>query len=157
LGFIAKNLDGYLPAIRGHTDADNALFATVDRAITADIPEAFESLALQQAVEAWLQAVFACNAYIDSEAPWTLRKTDPERMETVLATLYICIAQLAVAISPVIPASSAKLLDTLGIAGDLRNLAGIRSHWYSPLAESDHRIIAPAPLFPRLELPAEAA
>ena len=49
------------------------------------------------------------------------------------------------------------MLDTLGIAGDLRNLAGIRSHWYSPLAESDHRIIAPAPLFPRLELPAEAA
>jgi methionyl-tRNA synthetase len=102
-----------------------------------------------------LQAVFACNAYIDSEAPWTLRKTDPERMETVLATLYICIAQLAVAISPVIPASSAKLLDTLGIPEDLRNLTGIRSHWYSPLAESDYQIIAPTPLFPRLELPAD--
>jgi methionyl-tRNA synthetase len=86
-----------------------------------------------------------------------LRKTDPERMETVLATLYICIAQLAVAISPVIPASSAKLLDTLGIPVDLRNLAGIRSHWYSPLAESDYQIIAPAPLFPRLELPADEA
>ncbi|MCZ8136647.1 MAG: methionine--tRNA ligase [Porphyrobacter sp.] len=157
LGFIAKNLDGYLPAIRGHSEADNALFAAVDRAITTDIPEAFESLALQQAVEAWLQAVFACNAYIDSEAPWTLRKTDPERMETVLATLYICIAQLAVAISPVIPASSAKLLDTLGIPDDLRTIAGIRSHWYSPLAESDYRIIAPTPLFPRLELPAEEA
>ncbi|GAA0765877.1 methionyl-tRNA synthetase [Erythromicrobium ramosum] len=157
LGFIAKNLDGYLPAIRGHTDADNALFAAVDRAITVDIPEAFESLALQQAAEAWLQAVFACNAYIDSEAPWTLRKTDPERMETVLATLYICIAQLAVAISPVIPASSAKLLDTLGIPEDLRTIQGIRSHWYSPLAENDHRIIAPAPLFPRLELPLDEA
>jgi methionyl-tRNA synthetase len=157
LGFIAKNLDGYLPAIRGHTEADSALFAAVDRAIATEIPEAFESLALQQAVEAWLQAVFACNAYIDSEAPWTLRKTDPERMETVLATLYICISQLAVAISPVIPVSSAKLLDTLGIPEDLRNFSGIRSHWYSPLAESDHRIIAPTPLFPRLELPAEEA
>ncbi|MDP5102948.1 MAG: class I tRNA ligase family protein, partial [Erythrobacter sp.] len=155
LGFIAKNLDGYLPAIHGHSDADAALFAVVDRAITTDIPEAFENLALQQGVEAWLQAVFACNAYIDSEAPWTLRKTDPERMETVLATLYICIAQLAVAISPVIPASSAKLLDTLGIPEDLRSFAGIRSHWYSPLAESNYRIIAPTPLFPRLDLPAE--
>jgi methionyl-tRNA synthetase len=157
LGFIAKNLDGYLPAIRGHTEADSTLFATVDRALTTEIPEAFESLALQQAVEAWLQAVFACNAYIDSEAPWTLRKTDPERMETVLATLYICIAQLAVAISPVIPASSAKLLDTLGIPEGLRTIQGIRSHWYSPLAENDHRIIAPTPLFPRLELPADEA
>jgi methionyl-tRNA synthetase len=77
-------------------------------------------------------------------------------METVLATLYIAIAQLAVAISPVIPASSTKLLDMLGIPDDLRNLEGIRSHWYSPLAESDYQIIAPTPLFPRLELPAEA-
>lgn len=157
LGFIAKNLDGYLPAIRGHDAADTALFETVDRAITTEIPQSFESLALQQAVEAWLQAVFACNAYIDAQAPWTLRKTDPERMETVLATLYICIAQLAVAISPVIPASSAKLLDMLGVPEDLRNLEGIRSHWYSPLAESDYRLSPPMPLFPRLELPVEAA
>lgn len=157
LGFIAKNLEGYLPAIHGHEPADATLFDAVDRAITTDIPQAFESLALQQAVEAWLQAVFACNAYIDAQAPWTLRKTDPERMETVLATLYICIAQLAVAISPVIPASSAKLLDMLGIPDDLRNLEGIRSHWYSPLAESNYQIVAPTPLFPRLELPVEAA
>lgn len=157
LGFIAKNLEGYLPAIRGHDAADTALFEIVDRAITTEIPQAFENLALQQAVEAWLQAVFACNAYIDAQAPWTLRKTDPERMETVLATLYICIAQLAVAISPVIPASSAKLLDMLGVPDDLRNLDGIRSHWYSPLAESDYQLSPPTPLFPRLELPAEDA
>ncbi|WP_324075735.1 MAG: methionine--tRNA ligase [Erythrobacter sp.] len=157
LGFIAKNLEGYLPAIHGHQDADSALFETVDRAISTEIPQAFESLALQQAVEAWLQAVFACNAYIDAQAPWTLRKTDPKRMETVLATLYICIAQLAVAISPVIPASASKLLDMLGIPENLRDLEGIRGHWYSPLAESNYQLAPPTPLFPRLELPAEEA
>ncbi len=155
LGFIAKNLDGSLPQIFGHTEADNALFETVDRAINEDVPAHFEKLALQQGVEAWLQAVFACNAYIDAEAPWTLRKTDPERMQTVLATLYICIAQLAVAIQPVIPASSSRLLDAMGIAPDIQTYTGIRSHWYSPLAESDFRIAAPKPLFPRLEMPEE--
>lgn len=152
LGFIAKNLSGRLPEIHGHTDADNELFKTVDQAIRTDMPEAFEELALQRAVEAWLQAVFACNSYIDSEAPWTLRKTDPERMQTVLATLYICIAQLAVAIQPVIPASAARLLDTIGIDQKQRTYAGIRSHWYSPLADSEFTIVAPKPLFPRLEL-----
>jgi methionyl-tRNA synthetase len=155
LGFMAKNLDGYLPEIHGHTDADNALFAAVDKAISTDIPQAFEDLALQQGVEAWLQAVFACNAYIDAEAPWALRKTDPERMETVLATLYICIVQLATAIQPVIPASAQKLLDMMGIPQDCRTYEGIRSHWYSPLAESEFQIEKPAPLFPRLELPSE--
>ncbi|MEM6476246.1 MAG: methionine--tRNA ligase [Pseudomonadota bacterium] len=155
LGFIAKNLDGNLPEINGFTESDNALFEAVDRAISTDIPEAFEALALQQAVEAWLQAVFACNAYIDAEAPWALRKSDPDRMHTVLATLYICIARLAAAIQPVIPASAERLLDTMGIAPDLRTYEGIRSDWYSGLASSDFRITAPKPLFPRLELPQE--
>jgi methionyl-tRNA synthetase len=157
LGFIAKNLDGHLPAIHGHTGADAELFAAVSKAVQEDIPAAFDALALQQAVEIWLKAVFACNAYIDSEAPWTLRKTDPERMETVLATLYICIAQLAVAILPVIPSSSGKLLDTMGVGAALRTFAKIGSHWYAPLAESGFRIAQPSPLFPRLELPLDEA
>lgn len=156
LGFIAKNLDGYLPAIHGHQPTDVALMQTVDRAISEEMPTAFASLALQQGVESWLQAVFACNAYIDSEAPWALRKTDPQRMETTLATLYICIAQLALAIQPVIPESSEKLLQVMGIADDLRSYAGIRGHWYSALAESGHRIVAPQPLFPRLDMPEQA-
>ncbi|MCR2833812.1 methionine--tRNA ligase [Parerythrobacter lacustris] len=157
LGFIAKNLDGNLPAIHAHEAADIELLDAVAKAVRTDMPAAFETLALQQGVEAWLQACFACNAYIDTQAPWALRKTDPERMETVLATLYICIAQLAVAIEPVIPASSARLLDTMGIAPELRSYEAIGSHWYSPLAESGFRIESPQPLFPRLEMPEDAA
>jgi methionyl-tRNA synthetase len=98
-------------------------------------------------------AVYACNAYIDEQAPWTLRKTDPERMQTVLATLYIAIAQLAVAVSPVMPRSMARLLDAMGLAADLRTIEGTWSHWYSPLAESGYRIDKPQGLFPRVELP----
>jgi methionyl-tRNA synthetase len=155
LGFMVKNLDGYLAAIHGHDPADSELFALVDQMVSKLVPEAFAALALQQVVERWLQAVFACNAYIDAQAPWTLRKTDPERMETVLATLYICIAQLAVAILPIIPASCTKLLDAMGIPEGNRTYEGIRRHWYSPLAESDYRLAAPTPLFPRLELMVE--
>lgn len=157
LGFIAKNLDGALPAIHGHDPADAELFETIDKAVRSEIPAAFDTLSLQQGVEAWLQACFACNAYIDAQAPWTLRKTDPERMETVLATLYICIAQLAVAIAPVIPASAARLLGTMGVDESLRGYDAIGSRWYSPLAESGFRIAAPTPLFPRLELPEDEA
>ena len=152
---IFKNCEASPPQIHGHTEADETLFAAVDRALAEQVPAAFDALALSQATEAWVQAVFACNAYIDEQAPWTLRKTDFARMETVLATLYICIAQLAVAIRPVIPTSADRLLDAMGIAPDLRSINGIRSHWYSPLAESEFRLEQPTPLFPRLELPAE--
>ncbi|MFM9978923.1 MAG: methionine--tRNA ligase [Sphingomonadaceae bacterium] len=155
LSLIVKNCDGYLPTIRGHAEADSALFALLASTIGETIPRAYDDLALSNAAESWLQAVYACNAYIDSEAPWALRKTDPERMETVLATLYIAIAQLAVAIQPLVPGSAARLLDQIGISEGLRDFEGIMTHWYSPLAESDFRLAAPQPLFPRLELPAE--
>jgi methionyl-tRNA synthetase len=157
LSQIFKNCDGYLPAIHGHSADDTALFETIRGTIEEAIPQAFSELALSQVAESWMAAVFACNAYIDAQAPWALKKTDAERMETVLATLYICIAQLAVAISPIIPASAEKLLDQMGIAPDIRTYSGIASHWYSPLAESDYRLAQPVGLFPRLEMPVDEA
>ena len=155
LSFIAKNLEGALPEIHGHTEADSALFTEVGQAVQHLVPAAFDELALQQGIDAWLQAVFACNAYIDEQAPWSLRKTDPQRMESVLATLYICIAQLAVGIRAVVPEKAEALLETMGIAAENRTYTGIGEHWYSPLAESAFRLAAPSPLFPRLELPDE--
>ncbi len=157
LSQIFKNCDAYLPAINGHTADDNALFEVVRVAIEENIPQAFAELSLSQAAEAWMTAVFACNAYIDAQAPWALKKTDTQRMETVLATLYICIAQLAVAISPIIPASAEKLLDQMGIKSELRNYKSIGSHWYSTLAESNYQLAQPVGLFPRLEMPVEEA
>ena len=154
---IFRNCGGGLPEIHGHNDADNALFDRVCGAAGTAIPAAYGELALNRACEAWIQTVFACNAYIDEQAPWALRKTDPERMETVLATLYICIAVLAVGIRPVIPTSADRLLDAMGVGAELRDFGAILGHWYSPLAESDFRLAAPAPLFPRLELAEEEA
>ena len=155
LSQIFKNCDRWLPAIHGHDAADAALFETIDVIVRSTMPRAYEELALSQATEAWIQGVFACNAYVDEQAPWALKKTDTQRMETVLATLYICIAQLAVAIAPVIPASAAKLLDAMGIPSELRSIEGIGSHWYSPLAEGGYRLEQPVALFPRLDAPVE--
>lgn len=153
LSQVFKNCEGFLPAISGHEQADADLFAHVERVVRHEMPAAYAELAFAQALEAWMGAVFACNAYIDAAAPWALKKTDPARMQTVLATLYICIAQLAVAVLPVMPASAAKLLDAMGIDPALRTFDAIGSHWYSALAESNYQIAQPQGIFPRLELP----
>jgi methionyl-tRNA synthetase len=156
LSLVFKNCDAFLPEIHGHNQDDAALFEFICNSLMNEMPKAIEQLALSQALEIWMGAVFACNAYVDAQAPWSLKKADPERMQTVLATLYIAIAQLAVAILPVIPAAAGRLLDAMGIDPALRTLAAIQSHWYSPLAESDYRLAQPVGLFPRLELPSEA-
>jgi methionyl-tRNA synthetase len=103
-----------------------------------------------------MRAVFACNQYIDAQAPWALRKTDPERMEAVLETLVRALRSLAIAVQPVIPESAVKLLDQLGIGPIDRNFATITNQdYYTELAANGFRIAPPAPIFPRLELPQE--
>ncbi|MGZ3256883.1 MAG: methionine--tRNA ligase [Croceibacterium sp.] len=153
LSLIFKNCEGGLPPILAQTDEDLALFALVERTVAQEMPAAFEQMAFSQALESWMGAVFACNAYIDAQAPWALKKTDAERMRTVLATLYIVIAELAVAVSPVMPGSMTKLLEAMGVPEGQRNFEGIRTTWYSPLAEGRYMLAQPVGLFPRLEMP----
>lgn len=132
LAFIAKNCDGQVEEGRAE-EADAVLLAEVDTACAA-FNAAFEDLALSQALEAWMVGVFACNQYIDAQAPWTLRKTDSDRMRAVLRTLIRAIRHLATTIQPVIPGSAAKLLAQL------------------PSQDDDaFRIAPPTPIFPRLE------
>jgi methionyl-tRNA synthetase len=157
LSFIAKNCGGALPA-GGKGDAPDAeLLALVRKTVREEMPAQFEALALSFGIEAWLRAVFACNQYIDAQAPWALRKTDPERMTAVLATLCEAIVDLAIAIQPVIPASATKLLDQMGVPADARTWAALADNGrYPRLAGSGFTLAAPTGIFPRLDLPAEA-
>ena len=133
LSMIFKNLGGVLPA-KGDAIEDNELLAKVGDACT-EVNARFEQLAFSHGLEAWMTAVFACNAYVDALAPWALRKTDPERMAAVLGTLVEAVRQLTIAVEPVIPESAARLLALIDSGADGQ-----------PIAQ-------PQPLVPRLELP----
>jgi len=154
LSLIHKNLDGALPITEGEqpTSEDILLQSNVCYACTVEMPRAWADLAISSAIEAWTRAVYACNQYVDAQAPWALKKTDPARMAAVLATLFICIRDLAIAVSPVIPASSARLLDAMGIPQGERDMEAMSDpKWYQALAASGFRLAAPSPIFPRLE------
>ncbi len=158
LSFIAKNLAGSVPNGGRAEPADAELLAMVRTACATEFPEAMTDFALSGAIEAWMRGVFACNAYIDAQAPWALRKTDPERMTAVLATLYEAIGTLAIAVQPIIPASTTALLDQMGVPKGSRDYAAIQTGgWYGALANSGFVLEPPRPLFPRLELPEAAA
>ncbi|MES2755534.1 MAG: methionine--tRNA ligase [Pseudomonadota bacterium] len=146
LAFIAKNLDGTIEPGRAE-DADAALLAEVKDA-TDELRAAFAALSLSTGVEAWMKGVFACNAYIDTQAPWALRKTDPERMHAVLGTLLTAIRALAITILPVVPGSAAKVLDQMGV--EARDHVALDADWDPTTSQ----LMPPSPVFPRLEMPA---
>ena len=132
LSMIFKNLDGVIPPA-GEAAEDQALLAQVDEAC-AVLEREFDRFSFSTGLEAWMGAVFACNAFVDTMAPWALKKSDPERMAAVLGTLVVAVRKLAVAVEPVVPASAEKLIALIdsGEGG-------------APIAQ-------PTPIFPRLEL-----
>ena len=133
---IFKNLDGVVPSA-GEAVEDRQLLEQVAAGV-ARLTAEFEALSFSAGLEAWMAAVFACNAYVDAMAPWALRKSDPARMAQVLGTLAAAVKLLTKAVEPVVPASAGKLLA------------------YIEAGERDGRIAAPQPIFPRLEMEAAA-
>lgn len=157
LSMIAKNMDGKLEAFE-QADADTALLSTVKIACETELPREFNDLSFSTGIEAWMRAVYACNQYVDEQAPWALKKTDPERMKAVLQTLFLALRDLAIAIQPVVPEKATALLDQLGIPQDERCYSTLEdSDWFNRLVASGFTVAPPTPLFPRLELPAEEA
>jgi methionyl-tRNA synthetase len=153
LSFVSKNCNGVLPWGGDEEEVDGELQATVAIACRSELPRAFEEFSFSVGIEAWMRAVYACNQYIDAQAPWALRKTNPERMTAVLATIFVCLRDLAIAIQPIIPRSANLLLDQLGVPTNERDFAALDDPtWYQRLT-----LAGPHPIFPRLEMPIEGS
>ncbi len=114
LSMISKQLGGVLPTPGAFSDNDKAMLAQADGMLAL----AREAMATQQ-IHQWLNTVWAvvaeANRYFAGEAPWALAKTDPARQGTVLYVTAEVVRQIAILTQPVMPAASAKLLDSLGI------------------------------------------
>jgi methionyl-tRNA synthetase len=133
---IVKNLDGAVPPA-GEAPDDAALLAKV-REAEEGAKVRFADYDFSAGLEGWMAAVFAANAYVDAQAPWALRKTDPRRMAEVLGTLAIVVERLGKVVEPVVPGSIAKL------------------DAYLTEGRAAGRLPQPTPIFPRLELAAPA-
>ncbi|MBU0822889.1 MAG: methionine--tRNA ligase [Alphaproteobacteria bacterium] len=154
LSMIFKNLDGVLSADYALHEDDRALLSIVNDACRNLLPREFEQLAFSVGIEEWLRAVFACNQYVDTQAPWALRKTDPDRMRAVLMTLFQVVRTLAIAIRSVVPTAADTLLDQMCIAEEARDFSALDDgEWFANLAASGFTVSQPTPLFPRLDLP----
>ena len=156
LSLIFKNLGGVLPGREAYSENDDADLMAKRAAFGDVIRPYFEDLNFSGGLDAWMLLVFACNQYVDEQAPWALKKTNPERMNAVLANLFQCIRDLAITIRPVIPASADILLDQMGIPANDRDFAALRDDaWYERLRASGFILAQPVGVFPRLDLPAE--
>ena len=144
LALVAKNLHGMLPEPVAEPSEDDLGLLAATRLLPTLLRGQVERQALNEAIEEAWRVVRAANAYIDRQAPWALRRTDPARMGQVLRVLVDVIRGVATMLQPVMPGSMAAMLDQLGVPAEARDFASLETPLPGGL-----RLPAPAGVFPR--------
>jgi methionyl-tRNA synthetase len=153
LSMVAKNCGGVVPNPGLFNDADKALLGAAQE-LLGRVRAQFLEQAFHRGLEAIWEVVSMANRYVDEQAPWALKKTDPARMETVLYVLAETVRHLGVLVQPVMPESAGKLLDQLSVPADQRSFAHLSpAHALKPGAP----LPAPQGVFPRYVDPAATA
>lgn len=149
LSMIGKYFDSVVPAAEQLTDSDTELLARAD-GLLDQVRAHFDQQALHLALEAIWEVLAETNRYISAEEPWKLAKTDLVRTGVVL---YVCaevVRIVSLLTQPVMPESSAKILDLLVVPQDRRDFSAIADRLQSGVV-----LPKPTPVFPRYVAPEE--
>jgi methionyl-tRNA synthetase len=125
LSMINKNCSAKMPQPGALLEADDDLLAAAHGLIDTVRTELAENHAFHETLsEIWVFVRLA-NGYVAGQEPWALKKTDPERMATVLYVAAEAIRHLAILAQPFMPDSCAKMLDQLGVPADAHDFSDL--------------------------------
>ena len=149
LSFIYKNNEALLPKKGILSLQDKELIKNMN--ITKDnIINYMQNYQLTNALEELWKIIGKSNTYIDEQAPWTLKKTDLDRMNTVLYVLCMIIKNISLIATNFVPIGANKILDQLSIPEDKRKYKN-----YDDELISGTKLLKPEGVFPRLEIEEE--
>lgn len=151
LSMIARNCDAKVPNPGAFQSDDDELLLSA-RGLLDKCRAAIDKQQIHVALGAIWSVIGDTNRYFASAAPWELKKTDPERMATVLYITAEVVRIAAILVQPVTPKAGTKLLDLLGIPEDQRTFEAIAA---APL-KAGSLLPAPQGVFPRVDKPSDA-
>ncbi len=151
LAMINRNCAAAVPEPGPIAEADERLLAEARGLLARVRPLIAEQQAFHLALETIWRVVAEANRYVDEQAPWALRRTDPARMGAVLYTLAEVLRHLAIVTQPFVPDAAAVLLDQLAVPLEARRFADLADK-----LPPGRPLPAPSGIFPRY-VEAEAA
>lgn len=114
LSFVQKNAEGKIPEGAALEESDIKLIDSIDTIVPV-LRQHIDDLRFHKYAEDIWNIIFECNAYVDHQKPWDLKKTDIYRMNTVLYTLCESIRKIALMTQCLLPIGSEKILDYLAV------------------------------------------
>ena len=145
LSFVYKNNNASMPGYTVYNEEDKILLSLINT-INNNIKEFMNDYQVTNALEELWIVIRKCNTYIDEQAPWSLKKTDLERMNTVLYVLCTVIKKISLIALNFIPIGANKILDQLSIPNNKRQY----EHFNDELCP-EALLPKPEGVFPRLE------
>ena len=125
--FIEKNCENKLPkpTILQKVDSDllNNLVNKVPELISH-----MDEQDLNNYIKKVVDFSFKANKYFNDLEPWVLKKTDIQRMNTILYTIVCQIKNISILFNPIIPISSDKILDIMNLKKNERDISTINTN-----------------------------
>ena len=109
-----KYFDGKVPACGELTDYDKDIIDELP-ALRDSLEENIENYRFREALKDAMSIARLGNKYLADTEPWKVVKTDPARVATILNIALQITANLAIAIEPFMPFTSAKILKMLDV------------------------------------------
>lgn len=146
LSFVQKHASAKVPVAGEFLESDKEILQKAYSIAEKVRPFVVKEQALHKYAEGVWQLISDANKYIDRQQPWSLRKTDEKRMQTVLYVLLEVLRCLGLIIKPIMPDSMDRLMSWLGVPEDERQFYALSpSHALKPGVD----LLKPEGLFPR--------
>ena len=113
--FIKKNCNNQIPKVNDFKEIDIKLLDELRK----NLPKLNDMINHQNLNEYIKKVVgfsFDANKYFNDSEPWSLKKKDPYRMNTIIFTVTEQIKNISILLSPIIPIATNKVFEILNIS-----------------------------------------
>ena len=122
--FVNKNCNSKIPSFGKFQSEDTQLSNEIIKQIP-NLKKLMDNQDLNLYIKELINFSFNANKYFNDLEPWSLKKTNSERMNTVLYNILNQIRSISILLYPIIPDSTNKALDILGIKKEDRVISKI--------------------------------
>ncbi len=112
--FINKNCDSKIPSLNKFNQHDTSLSNQIIKQLPK-LKELMDNQDLNLYIKEVIKFSFNANKYFNDQEPWSLRKENPKRMNTILYNILNQIRSISILLYPIMPISTRKVLAALKI------------------------------------------
>ncbi len=125
--FLERNCEGKLPKPSKLEEIDLSLITNLSSKVD-ELTEDMNKQDLNNYIKKVVAFSFDANKYFNDLEPWALKKTNINRMNTILYAIVTQIKNISILLSPIIPLSSEKIFNIMNLKTEDRLLKSITSN-----------------------------